>query len=315
MIICLRGVKMAGNNDYNYYKSEYGKFKDNYYKPGNNNRKRGSGGKNFKRFIRAFFVFLVTFGIVAVAIFGGVRLYKNLSAKKQEETTVATTVKDNENQPQTSTKAEKESTTKEKTTAETTTKKAEEKTTKSSEKTTVSSSGKIVAGSVGYVSTSTGEPIYLRHNPTYNEAGYAPLTNGTEVVISEISQDGQWGKTSNFDIDGWVNLSYISVAASSSSSSSSPSKSSDNLSFGQALTIFGNDTSQNLYMNCKINSSSVKGIADYKDSSSKVITTFSNGQNVPIYSVRNGYGKTRVNNVETWIPTQYLDFVSWGHYR
>ncbi|MBQ6624747.1 MAG: hypothetical protein IIX39_02895 [Clostridia bacterium] len=304
------------NNDYNYYKSEYGKFKNNYYTPGNNNKNnKKRGNKAVKRFFRAFFVFLFTFSIIAVAVFGGIKLYKNISANKPETPSTSETQISKEDN---TSKTEKETTEKETTEKETTTKK-EESTTKKEENTTKKpSSDKISAGSVGYVSTGSGEPIYLRHEPTYNISGYAPLTNGTRVVISEISSDGKWGKTSNFDINGWVYLQYIKVTASASSNSSSATTQyyPDKLSFSNALEIFGKDTSKNLYMNCSISSSEkVKGIADYNNPDSAVISTFSDGQKVEIYSVRNGYGKTRINNVETWIPTRYLEFDSWGHYR
>lgn len=299
---------MANNNDYNYYKSEYSKFKNNYYTPGsNNNNNKGSGGKSFKRFIRSFIVFLITFGVIAAAIFGGVKLYKSIAEKKEKETTVATTSV-------TETTKEVEKTTAEKTTEETTT---EAETT-----TGAASSGRIKAGTVAYVKTPDNTGIYLRHNPTYDEYGYAPLSDGTKVVVSEVSADGLWAKTSNFDINGWVYAKYLvasdnsaSTSGQASPSQTSASAESGKISFGEALTIFGNDTSRNLYMNCKINSSNVSGIADYQNPDSKVIATFSSGQAVPIYSVRSGYGKTRVNGVETWIPTQYLDFDSWGHYR
>lgn len=305
---------MANNNDYNYYKSEYSKFKGNYYTPGsNNNNNKGSGGKSFKRFLRAFFVFLVTFGIIAVAVFGGIKLYKNVVDNKEKETTAQTTAVADE------TTAEDKDKTTTKKSEETTTK--QEKTTKS-EPTTGASSGKIAAGTVAVVKTPENSGIYLRHNPTYDEYGYAPLKDGTTVVVSEISSDGLWAKSSNFDINGWVYAKYLvstsdSTPASSEKTTASSSASSDdsNLTFGQALEIFANDTSQNLYMNCKINSDKVNGISDYQNPDSKVISTFSSGQSVPIYSVRNGYGKTRVNGVETWIPSQYLDFESWGHYR
>lgn len=295
------------NNDYNYYKSEYGKFKNNYYTPGNNNKNsKKRGNKSVKRFFRAFFVFLFTFSIIAVAVFGGIKLYKNISLNKAENTTTTQTEKEDE-----TTKPIKETTEKETTT------KREETTTKKEETTTKKpTSDKIVAGSVGYVSTSSGEPIYLRHEPSYNISGYAPLTTGTRVVISEISSDGKWGKTSNFDINGWVNLQYIKVSTSSSETNTPSQYYPDKLSFSNALEIFGKDTSQNLYMNCSISSSEkVSGIADYKNPDSAVISTFTNGQKVEIYSVRSGYGKTRVNNIETWIPTRYLEFDSWGHYR
>lgn len=293
------------NNDYNYYKSEYSKFKNNYYTPGsnNNNNNNKDKGKAAKRFLRAFLVFLITFGVIAAAVFGGIKLYKNIADKKEKETTVATTVEEETSETKTETTTE-EKTTEEKTTEPTTT--------------AAPSDSKITAGTVGVVKTDDNSGIYLRHNPTYDEPGYAHLPDGTSVTISEISSDGKWGKSSNFDINGWVYLQYITASASAPASNSKPSSSADNsenLTFGQALTIFGNDTSKNLYMNCRINTSSVSGIADYSDPNSKVISTFAGGQDVEIYSVRSGYGKTRVNGIETWIPTQYLDFVSWGHYR
>lgn len=308
---------MANNNDYNYYKSEYSKFKGNYYTPGsNNNNNKGSGGKSFKRFLRAFLVFLVTFGIIAAAVFGGIKLYRSIAEKKQNEaatTTSASTETTTSENNETTAKKPDETTTEEKTTTE-------------PETTTAAPSSKVTAGTVAVVKTPDNTGIYLRYNPTYDEGGFVLLKDGTNVVISEISSDGLWAKSSNFDINGWVYLKYLvsssgsalsaDKSASATTGSSSSDKSSEKLTFGEALTIFGNDTSRNLYMNCKINSSSkVSGIADYQNPDSKVIATFSNGQSVPIYSVRSGYGKTRVNGIETWIPTQYLDFESWGHYR
>lgn len=301
---------MANNNDYNYYKSEYSKFKNNYYTPGsNNNNNKGDKGKAFKRFIRAFLVFLITFAIIAAAVFGGIKLYKVISSNNENKTTTPTTV------------AEKTTADGEKTTAEKTTEKTTTETTTQSETTTqASSSGKITAGMTATVKTPDNSGVYLRYNPTYDEGGFVLLKDGTTVVISEISADGLWAKSSNFDINGWVYMKYLVTAASASAETKTTAKTSSdvkqNLTFGEALTIFGNDTSRNLYMNCKINSSSkVSGIADYQNPDSKVVATFTNGQEVPIYSVRSGYGKTRVNGAETWIPTQYLDFESWGHYR
>lgn len=303
---------MANKNDYNYYKSEYSKFKQNNYVPANNfNNNNNDKGKSLKRFIRAFLVFFVTFGIIAAAVFGGIKLYKSIAEK---EKTVPTTVVE-----ETTTEKANETTTEKPT--ETTT---QEPTTTAPETTASAPSGKVTAGTTAYVKTPDGSGVYLRYNPTYGEWGYAHLSDGTRVDVSEISSDGLWAKSSNFDINGWVYMKYLVTSADSSATAegttaaakSTSGSNAENLSFGDALTIFGNDTSRNLYMNCKINSTSnVNGIANYQNPDSKVIATFSNGQEVPIYSVRSGYGKTRVNGVETWIPTQYLDFVSWGHYR
>ena len=313
-------VKMA-NNDYNYYKSEYGKFKSNYYTPGNNNKNNRNGrNSGFKKFIRAFLVFLIAFAILASLIFGGVKIYQSIKNKSEQgtdkpTTTVSQTDPEKTTKPQKTT--EKETTTK---APETTTKKPVETTTKQD----TSINNKPYVGAIGYIDTDDNSGVFLRTSPTYDISGYAPLIDGTQVVLAEISEDGKWGKTSNFDINGWIYLDYFvmtstasSTTASSSSSSSSSTSSSGDLTFGQALEIFGNSTEKNLFMNCVIVSSgAVSGVADYANASSGVNSTFSNGDKVEIYSVRDGYGKTRIGNgdIVTWIPTSYLDFVSWGHY-
>lgn len=306
---------MANNNNYNYYKSEYGKFKENYYTPGNNNKNnKNKSNKSVKRFFRAFLVFLITFSIIAAVIFGGYKLFKMISANKEDETTVVTTTQKAEEKITFEEKTTIEKTTEEKTTAEKTT---EEKTTENK----ISSSG-ISAGAVGYIKTSSGDGIFLRHNPTYDEAGFTPLKDGTKIVIAKISDDGKWAKTSNFDINGWVYLDYVdglattaSVKTDANSINSKGTTYPNNISFDDALGYFEKDTSHNVYLNCKISGSDVKGIANYQNPSSKVVKTFSNNQSVAIYSVREGYGKTRVNDKEVWIPTSNLEFVSWGYYN
>ena len=304
---------MANNNnnkDYNYYKSEYGKFKNNYYSPGvlNNSdkKKKNNGGK---KFLKVMIIFIIVFGIIALLAFGGMKIYKVVSENRGEKesstafTTVATTV------------------------AETTTSEAttEEKTTKAPS-TTKSSQDKITANSEGYISTPSGDSVYLRHNPTYDEYGYAPLTVGTKVVICEISEDGEWGKTSNFDINGWIYLKYVTLSSPSgekttskpvSTEKSDSSKFKTGITFDEALEIFMADTEKNHYMICTVSSDtgSVYGVYDYNKPDKDRMGQYMNGQSVNVYEVRYDYARISQKGLPNiWIPTSCLVFDSWGKY-
>ena len=171
---------MSNRNEYNYYKNEYGKYKANYYSPGSEEyKKRQSGSRKQKaaRILRAFVVFVIIAAIVVGIVFGIIKLSAVINDRigNKETTTVPTT-------------------------EVTTLPKKEE-----------SNDNKFKKGTKCIVKTEEGTGVNLRSKPTYDVAGYQLVVDGETVVIDEISEDGKWCKTSNFDKNGWLNLKYLQI--------------------------------------------------------------------------------------------------------
>lgn len=310
---------MANKNDYNYYKNEYGKYKANYYSPGSEEyKKRESGSKKQKaaRFFRAFFVFLIIGAIVVGLVFGIIKLSGVIKDRTSIKVTETTT--DN------ATTAKQETTTKKESTTET----------------------KFKKGTVCVVKTNDGTGINLRNKPSYDVTGYMLLVDGTEIVVDKLSDDGEWCKTSNFSMNGWVNVKYLKVAGEEKEENTTKKKEekttekvtekvpetttkkpetttegktvvdSNIKSYQDAVNEFKNKGSGTV-MNCKIVCNGHCFAKDKPSPSGGNILYLVNGQSVKVTAVSGDFSKVTVtvNGVQytgQWVSNENLSFVSWG---
>lgn len=329
-----------GNNDYNYYKNEYSKYKNNYYSP-STQKKHFDNSKRKKimrkRFFRAFLVFFIIFAVIAALVFGGIKMYSYFKDKKPDDTltTIATTVE--KTTVETTTIVDETTTVEESTTEveETTTTESTTKTTTKSNTQNIISIGSHQTNTAYYLDTDSGVCVNLRVGPNTSAPVLRLLVENTKVVFSKFSDDKKWGYTSNLPVNGWIALEFARYKNAGDNSSSntntnnktttyyapttslkyySNSYAQNTPSFNDALAIFGADKSNNLYLNCKVSTSTKIIGRDVPSDTAKQIATFSNGTSLKIYSVRYGYGRTRVNGKDVWLPTSCLQFVSWGHY-
>ncbi len=298
---------MANRNDYNYYKNEYGKYKANYYSPGSEEYKRrqsGSRKQKAARFFRAFFVFIVIAAVVVGLIFGIIKL--------------SSIIHDRINDPDETTTSSVETTT---------------------EKTTKKNDSKYKKGTECVVKTEEGTGVNLRSKPTYDVAGYQLVSDGEKVVIAEISDDGEWCKTSNFDKDGWLNLKYLQIIEEESTTKKSEEKTTEKVTEKETTTKKPENTTEDktqtdgsiksyadavkafkekgsgTVMNCKISSSSNVFATSRPDSSSVKILLLVPGEQIKVVAVEGDYSKVVKQGYEssvTWVPNDCLSFVSWG---
>lgn len=307
---------MSNRNDYNYYKNEYGKYKANYYSPGSEEyKKRQSGSRKQKaaRILRAFVVFVIIAAIVVGVVFGIVKLSAVINDRigNKETTTVPTT--------EITTLPNKDE----------------------------SSDSEFKKGTKCIVKTEEGTGVNLRSKPTYDVAGYQLVIDGETVIIDEISEDGKWCKTSNFDKNGWLNLKYLQIVKNEETTEKQeettteketekatekpteketttkkpepPTESKTQLdnsitSYSDAVKAFkekGNGT----VMNCKITGSgSVYALGSPDASGVKILVLFP-GESVRVVAVNGEYSKIIKSGYEssiTWVPNSNLSFVSWG---
>ncbi len=298
---------MANRNDYNYYKNEYGKYKANYYSPGSEEyKKRQSGSRKQKaaRFFRAFFVFIVIAAVVVGLIFGIIKL--------------SSIIHDRINDPDETTTSSVETTT---------------------EKTTDKNDSKYKKGMECVVKTEEGTGVNLRSKPTYDVAGYQLVSDGEKVIIAEISKDGEWCKTSNFDKDGWLNLKYLQIIEEESTTKKTEEKTTEKVteketttkkpesttedktqtdgsikSYADAVKAF-KEKGNGAVMNCKISGSSNVFATSRPDSSSVKILLLVPGEQIKVVAVEGDYSKVVKQGYEssvTWVPNACLSFVSWG---
>ncbi len=305
-------------NDFNYYKNEYGKYKDTYYTPGNEDSKKKNSERNRKsisRFLRAFFVFIIIFAIIAGAVYGIIKLSSkiNFSSNKNEETT---------------------------TVAEKTTSAKKEKTTK--EQKSETNIAELKVGSVGVIKTKEGNGIYLRNTPSYDVTGFTHISDGTKIKISEISDDGSWCKTSNFDINGWVNVKYVTVdgapvveekeTTTKSEKTTVKEKTTKEKTTAEKTTEIKTDVTKQdsqitnyndamkefsskpagTKMNCKIVSNgTVFGKASPDENAGNIVYLV-NGDSVVVTEVGKSFSKVFKYNAYSWVPNSALTFVSWS---
>lgn len=299
---------MSNRNDYNYYKNEYGKYKANYYSPGSEEYKRrqsGSRKQKAARFFRAFLVFIVIAAVVVGLVMGIIKLSAVIHGRinSEDETTTAPTL--------------------------TTTEKVTEK-----------ESGKFKKGTECIVKTEEGTGVNLRNKPTYDVAGYQLISDGEKVVIAEISEDGEWCKTSNFSKNGWLNLKYLQIVEEETTtkkaeeesttekkteketttkkpeSTTEPKTVTDGSikSYDDAVKAF-KDKGSGAVMNCKISSSSNVFATSRPDSESVKILLLVPGEQIKVVAVEGSYSKivkAGYENSVTWVPNDCLAFVSWG---
>ncbi len=294
---------MANRNDYNYYKNEYGKYKANYYSPGSEEyKKRQSGSRKQKaaRFFRAFFVFIVIAAIVIGLVFGIIKLSAIIRDRTKEPSTVTTT--------------------------EVTTLDDESK----------ESESKYKKGTKCVVKTEEGTGVNLRSKPTYDVAGYQLVADGETVVIAEISKDGKWCKTSNFDKDGWLNLKYLQIVKEEESTTKKTEEKtteketttkkpetttegktqsdSSIKSYADAVKAF-KEKGNGAVMNCKIIGNGNVFATYSADPSSARILLLVPGEQIKVVAVQGDYSKIVKKGYEsssTWVPNENLSFVSWG---
>lgn len=298
---------MANRNDYNYYKNEYGKYKANYYSPGSEEyKKRQSGSRKQKaaRFFRAFFVFIVIAAIVIGIVFGIIKLSAVIRGRTGDETTTVPTTE------VTTVPDKKENDTKYK------------------------------KGTKCVVKTEEGTGVNLRSKPTYDVAGYQLIADGETIVIAEISEDGKWCKTSNFDKDGWLNLKYLQIVKEAESTTKKteekttekpteketttkkPESTTEGktqidgsiTSYADAVKAF-KEKGSGTVMNCKIVGSGNVFATYSADPSSAKILLLVPGEQIKVVAVEGNYSKIVKKGYEsssTWVPNENLSFVSWG---
>ncbi len=307
---------MSNRNDYNYYKNEYGKYKANYYSPGSEEyKKRQSGSRKQKaaRILRAFVVFIIIAAIVVGIVFGIVKLSAVINDRigNKETTTVPTT--------------------------EVTTLPTKDEGGKSEFK----------KGTKCIVKTEEGTGVNLRSKPTYDVAGYQLVVDGETVVIAEISEDGKWCKTSNFDKDGWLNLKYLQIVDEENTTEKKEESTTEKKtekptdkpteketttkkpetttegktqtdssikSYSDAIKAF-KEKGNGAVMNCKITGTgSVYAVSAPNASAVKILVLFP-GESVRVVAVNGEYSKIVKSGYEssvTWVPNSNLSFVSWG---
>lgn len=302
---------MANKNDYNYYKNEYGKYKDNYYSPGSEEykkRKNNSRKQKVARFFRAFVVFLIISCVVVAIVFGIIKLSSVIREKvennKPETTTEITTVED--------------------------------KTTNQSDNSPYKKGTKCI------VETPEGTGVYLRNKPTYDVSGYQLVEDGKTVIIEEVSEDGEWARTSNFDNNGWLYLKYLKIVNEESTTETKPTeketttkaeettketttkaeKPTENKTqldssintYADAIEAF-KEKGSGAVMNCKIvGSGAIYATSKPAEGSTKILYLVP-GESVKVVRVDGGYSKIIKAGYEssvTWVPNENLSFVSWG---
>lgn len=308
---------MSNRNEYNYYKNEYGKYKANYYSPGSEEyKKRQSGSRKQKaaRILRAFVVFVIIAAIVVGIVFGIIKLSAVINDRigSKETTTVPTT-------------------------EVTTLPKKEE-----------SNDNKFKKGTKCIVKTEEGTGVNLRSKPTYDVAGYQLVVDGETVIIDEISEDGKWCKTSNFDKDGWLNLKYLQIVTEENTTKNTEETTTEKATekptekpteketttekptekptegktqtdnsiktYADAVKAF-KEKGNGAVMNCKIvGSGSVYAVSAPSESAVKILVLFP-GESIRVVAVDGEYSKivkTGYESAVTWVPNANLSFVSWG---
>lgn len=297
---------MANRNDYNYYKNEYGKYKANYYSPGSEEyKKRQSGSRKQKaaRFFRAFVVFFVIAAVVVGLIFGIIKLSSIIHNIINDPAETTSSV-------------------------ETTTEKITEK-----------NDSKYKKGMECIVKTEEGTGVNLRNKPTYDVAGYQLIPDGEKIIIAEISEDGEWCKTSNFDKNGWLNLKYLQIAEEESTTEKVEEETTEKVTeketttkkpepttegktqtdgsiktYADAVKVF-KEKGNGAVMNCKISSNSNVFATSRPDSESVKILLLVPGEQIKVTAVEGEYSKIVKKGYEnsvTWVPNDSLTFVSWG---
>lgn len=296
---------MSNRNDYNYYKNEYGKYKANYYSPGSEEyKKRQNSSRKQKaaRLFRAFIVFILIAAIVVGIVFGIMKLSEVIRDNNVEETTTQSTT-------------------------EVTTLSDKDKTEQKYKK-----------GTECIVKTEEGTGVNLRSKPTYDVAGYQLLSDGEKVIIGEISEDGKWCKTSNFDKNGWVNLKYLVIVENEKETTTEEKTTekpteketttkkpettkedktqvdSSISSYEDAVKVF-KEKGNGAVMNCKIVGSSNVFATSAPDASSVKILLLVPGEQIKVVAVSGNYSKIIKSGYEssvTWVPNDCLAFVSWG---
>ncbi len=296
---------MANRNDYNYYKNEYGKYKANYYSPGSEEyKKRESGSRKQKavRIFRGFLVFIVIASIVVGLIFGIIKLSAMIHGRitGEDETTSIT--------------------------VETTT---ESKTNKDD--------SKFKKGTKCVVETEEGTGVNLRNKPTYDVAGYQLVPDGEVIIVAEISEDGEWCKTSNFSKNGWLNVKYLRIVDGETNTeeiteeketTTKPEETTEKptekptegktdgsiKTYADAVKAF-KEKGDGAVMNCKIAGNSSVFATAKPDANSVKILLLVPGEQIKVVAVSGEYSKIVKSGYEssiTWVPNDCLTFVSWG---
>lgn len=301
---------MANRNDYNYYKNEYGKYKDNYYSPGTEEykkRKNNSMKQKAARFLRAFVVFLIISCVVVALVFGIIKLSSvirdKIGSDEPETATHATTIQE--------------------------------------ETTDAANNSPYKKGTECIVKTPEGTGVYLRQKPTYDVSGYQLVEDGKTVIIKEISEDGEWAKTSNFSENGWLYLKYLEIVDKEDTTEADTTKEtttkvekteketttkaekttenktqldSSVTSYADAIVAF-KEKGSGTVMNCKIvGSGAIYATSKPADGSTKILYLVP-GESVKVVKVEGGYSKIVKSGFEssvTWVSNENLSFVSWG---
>lgn len=304
---------MANKNDYNYYKNEYGKYKEAYYSPGSEKYKKSKSSatkQQIGRFFRAFFVFLIISSVVVGIVFGIIKLSAYIRDKA-------------DNKPETTTEIT--------TDAGNTTNKDDQN-----------------GSALEYiVKTESGNGIYMRNKPTYDVKGFTLIKDGESIIVAEISDDGEWAKTANFEKNGWVNIKYLVSAEESETEAKTTEKETTTekekttekettkketttkkesttegktqtdtniTSYADAVKAF-KEKGSGAVMNCKIVGSGNLYAYSKPDVNSAKILWLESGESVKVVRVDGEYSKIVKLGFEssvTWVPNENLTFVSWG---
>lgn len=299
---------MANRNDYNYYKNEYGKYKDNYYSPGSEaykKRKISSAKQKAGKILRAIIVFILIAAVVVGVVFGIIKLTGLIRNKvaKEESTTIAQILD-----------------------GEVTSGVIEESTTAPDAVTDVK------IGSTCTVKTNDGDGVYLRSGPANDAKAFDLINDGEKFVVAEISEDGEWCKSSNFSINGWVKVKYlIPVSAENKpeetttqvpeetttkkpepTTEPSTELDADIKSYADAIKAFkskGNGT----VMNCKVIGSGTIYATANPDKTSARILYLVPGDDIKVIAVNDSFSKVKSKEgYVAWVPNENLTFVSWG---
>ncbi len=214
---------MANRNDYNYYKNEYGKYKESYYSPGSEEykkRRNNSLKQKIARYARAAVVFLAIVAVVVGLVFGIMAITKNVIGDKKPETTTippveSTTVSEEKTTEEVTTE-EPEVTTEEPTTAK------PEVTTEGSTQTDNSITSYADAmkafkekgnGAVMNCEIVGSGVVYAMSKPDASSTKLLYLVAGNAVKVIDIS--GSYSKVKALGYEGWVpneNLTFVSWA-------------------------------------------------------------------------------------------------------
>lgn len=297
---------MANRNDYNYYKNEYGKYKANYYSPGSEEyKKRESGSRKQKtaRFFRGFLVFVVIAAIVVGLIFGIIKLSAIIHGRitgGENETTTSSVETTTENKPD-------------------------------------KDDSKFKKGTKCVVKTEEGTGVNLRNKPTYDVAGYQLVADGEEIIVAEVSEDGEWCKTSNFSKNGWLNVKYLRIVEdetvteeATDEETTKPEETTEKptekptegktetdgsiKNYADAVKAF-KEKGEGTVMYCKISGSNNVFATSGPDANSVKILLLLPGEQIKVVAVNGEYSKIVKTGYEssiTWVPNDCLTFVSWG---